>query len=253
MLTIQPLKNFPQIVIDDDLGAIIYNSLVENQIELQSGDIVVVTQKIISKAEDRYVNLADVSPTEATQELAEFAGKDPRLVQVILDESNEVVRKRPGVIITEHRLGFVSANAGVDRSNIPTPDGEELALRLPVNPDDSARQIGEFLTQQCGCDIGILVIDSHGRAWRQGTVGISIGTYHVPELVNKIGDTDMFGHVLKATVIAAADQLAAAAALVMGEADEGTPVAHVRGFPYPLDDDASLNDVLRPKEKDMFR
>lgn len=250
MLTITPLKNFPQINIGDDLKEIIVEVLVNNQIEIQDGDVLVVTQKIVSKAEGQYISLKEIEPSVTALELADETGKDPRLVQVILNESNEIVRKRTGVIIAEHRLGFICANAGVDRSNLPFASEEEVVLCLPKDPDNSAREIAHRFNNH---NIGVLIIDSHGRAWRQGTVGISIGTAGVPMLVNKIGDTDMFGRTLKATLIAAADQLAAAAALVMGEADEATPVVHIRGFPYTLEVDTSISEVIRPKEKDLFR
>ena len=253
MLTIKPLKNFPAIQKNDDLASIIEKSLIENGIFLQPGDIIVITQKIVSKSEDQFVDLNMIISSSEALSLAEEVGKDPRLVQVILNESKEIVRKRPGVLIAEHRLGFICANAGVDHSNIQSPPGQDLVLCLPQNPDKSAQKIQEHLTKNHHFDIGILIIDSHGRAWRNGTVGITIGTYGVPMVVSKIGDTDMYGRELRATLIAAADQLAAAAALVMGEADEGTPVVHVRGFPYALDSNASLADVIREKEKDMFR
>jgi coenzyme F420-0:L-glutamate ligase/coenzyme F420-1:gamma-L-glutamate ligase len=253
MLTITPLLNFPLVTEGDDLNEMIDGVLRQNQIELLDNDILVVTQKIVSKSEGRYISLKSIVPSSEAENLAFSTEKDPRLVQLILDESNEVVRTRPGVIITEHRLGFVCANAGVDRSNLPVSQEDEMALCLPEHPDKSAERLRLFLTNKYHKAIGILIIDSHGRAWRQGTVGISIGTSGVPMLINKIGETDMFGRTLKATVIAAADQLAATAALVMGEADEGTPVVHVRGFPYPLQFESSIDDVLRPKSKDLFR
>lgn len=250
MLNITPLKYFPQINIGDDLKEIIAEVVLKNQIEIKDGDILVVTQKIVSKAEGQYISLKEIEPSLTALELADETGKDPRLVQVILNESNEIVRKRPGVIIAEHRLGFICANAGVDRSNLPFATEEEVVLCLPKDPDKSAREIAQQFIDR---NIGVLIIDSHGRAWRQGTVGISIGTAGVPMLVNKIGDADMFDRTLKATLIAAADQLAATAALVMGEANEATPVVHVRGFPYNLRFDSAFSEIIRPKEKDLFR
>ena len=250
MLTITPLTNFPQVDVGDNLSEIIDKVLIRNHLELEDGDILVVTQKVVSKAEGQYFSLKERLPSTEAEKLASETGKDPRLVQVILDESKTIVRKRQGVIIAEHRLGFICANAGVDRSNLPFESEEEIVLCLPEDPDASARKIATYFQN---IEIGVLIIDSHGRAWRKGTVGISIGTAGVPMLVNRIGDQDMYGRTLKATVIAAADQLAAAAALVMGEADEGIPVVHVRGFPYPLQENTELNDVIRPKEKDLFR
>ena len=253
MLTINPLRKFPKIQPGDDLALEIETALRMNGIQLVDGDILAVTQKIVSKAEDRYVDLATIQPTKDAFDLAILVGKDPRLVQVILNESNAIIRKRQGVLIAEHRLGFICANAGVDHSNIDRSDGKELVLCLPVNPDESARRLHRHLSRNGELQIGVIIIDSHGRAWRNGSVGITIGTYGVPMVVSKIGDTDFFGNELRATLIAAADQLAAAAALVMGEADEGTPIAHIRGFPFPLQKEAAFKDVLRPKEKDLFR
>ena len=176
------------------------------------------------------------------------------MVELIISESKRIIRKRPGLIIAEHRNGFICANAGIDHSNVEKPEGSDgdWVLLLPADADKSARKIQSEIFDVTGKSIGVLIIDSHGRAWRSGTVGISIGTASVPELVSKIGEKDMFGKQLRATVIGAADQLAAAAALVMGEADEAIPVVHVRGFPYPFKK-SSLKDVFRPIERDLFR
>lgn len=235
----------------NNIAGLIWQTLREKHITLEDDDILVVTQKVISKAENQIRLLDLISPSDEAQKLAEETEKNPALCQVIIDQSNEILRKRPGLIISEHRIGFVCANAGVDHSNIDQTGGDQV-LCLPEDPDKSAENIRLFLEEKSGKSIGVLVIDSHGRAWRLGTVGISIGTSMVPELVNKIGDHDLFGRELRVTVIAAADQLAAAAALVMGEGDEGIPLVHVRGFPYPLRD-ASIKEVLRAKEKDLFR
>lgn len=235
----------------NNIAALIWQTLQEHHIALENDDILVVTQKVISKAENQIVPLDVISLSEEAKLLSEETGKEPALCQVILDQSNEILRKRPGLIISEHRIGFVCANAGVDHSNLDQTESQRV-LCLPENPDRSADQIRLFLESKTGKNIGVLIIDSHGRAWRLGTVGVSIGTSMVPELVNKIGDQDLFGRELRVTVIGAADQLAAAAALVMGEADEGIPVVHVRGFPYPLRS-SSIDEVIRPRNKDMFR
>ena len=235
----------------NDIAVLIWQTLQANHITLENNDILVVTQKVISKAENQIVTLDLISPSEEAQLLSEETGKTPALCQVVIDQSSEILRKRPGLIISEHRIGFVCANAGVDHSNLDQIGGERV-LCLPEEPDKSADNIRLFLERKSGKNIGVLIIDSHGRAWRLGTVGISIGTSMVPELVNKIGDRDLFGRELRVTVIGAADQLAAAAALVMGEADEGIPLVHVRGFPYPLQQ-SSINEVIRSKEKDLFR
>lgn len=260
-LTLTPLPNIPLIQPGDDLAGLILSSLEQAEITLQDGDILVLAQKVVSKAENRLVNLASVSPSPAALEVAQKTGKDPRLAELLLRESNEVLRMRTGTAIVEHRLGFVCANAGIDHSNVapsPSPKGrgdrgeEEWVLLLPENPDQSAAEIRAALESISGKRLGVLIIDSHGRAWRLGTVGVAIGLSGLPGLVDERGWTDLFGYALQITVVGVADELAAAASLVMGQAAEGKPVVHVRGFPYPLRE-GSLKELLRPKEQDMFR
>ena len=249
-LTLTPLLNFPLIRQDDNLADILVKSLQETQIELQDNDIIVLAQKIVSKSEGRMVNLATVTPSQHAIELAQKADKDPRVMELMLQESNEVLRIRVGTIIVEHKLGFVCANAGIDHSNVF--EGEEHVLLLPEDPDRSARNIREKIKQTTDKNIGVMIIDSHGRAWRNGTVGICIGLSGLPAIIDERGWKDLFGYTLKITIVGVADELAAAASLVMGQAAEGTPAVHVRGFPYPLGEGA-LKDLLRPKEQDMFR
>lgn len=253
-LCIQPLQAYPLIKPGDDISQITLEILVLNGIHLENDDILVFAQKIISKSEKRLINLKDVTPSKKAIRLAEEIDKDARLVELILSESKSIVRTRPGVIITEHKNGFICANAGIDHSNVEPGENEtdHWVLLLPVDADQSAQKIHESIYQETGKKIGVLITDSHGRAWRLGTVGVSIGTAFVPELVNRVGDVDMFGYTLRATIIAAADQLAAGATLMMGEASEGTPVVHVRGFPYSLSS-STLQDIIRPVEKDLFR
>ena len=231
-----------------------HDSLVANQIGLQDGDVLVIAQKVISKAEGRKVDLQSVQVSAEAIELAEKAEKDPRIVELILNESKQVLRHRPGLIVAEHKLGFVCANAGIDRSNVKQGDGSdsESVLLLPEDPDRSAREIRLSLEKTCNQSIGVLIIDSHGRAWRNGTVGISIGFSGLPGIVDLRGEPDLFGYELKVTQIAAVDELAAAASLMMGQADEGLPVVHVRGFPYSLRD-GSFEEIPRDLEKDLFR
>lgn len=234
------------------LGEIIANSLKSNDIRIQDNDILVVTQKIVSKSENRYVNLETLTPSDEALKIAAICEKDARLVEIILRESKEIVRCGKDTLIVEHKLGFICANAGVDHSNVRGDEGGIWYLLLPKDPDRSAREIREYFKQQEGVDIGVMIIDSHGRAWRQGIVGITIGTAGVPELVDMRGKTDLFGYALRITQVGAADELAAAASLVMGQSDESIPVVHVRGFPYQLAD-SKFSDVLRPKSKDLFR
>ena len=253
-LTLTSLQNIPLIRQGNDLADILVNALRETEIEIQDDDILVLAQKIISKAEGRMVNLTDATPTEQAKELAPQLEKDPRLVELILQESNEVLRVRKGVIVVEHKLGFVCANAGIDHSNVlgEGNSNEEFVLLLPKDPDASAKKLREELRERTGKNIGVMIIDSHGRAWRNGTVGICIGLSGIPAVIDERGWNDLFGYTLKATVVGVADELAAAASLVMGQAAEGTPAVHVRGFPYPLGE-GSLQELIRPKETDMFR
>ena len=260
-LTLTPIQHIPLIRHGDDLADIVVNALEESQITLQDHDILVYAQKIVSKAEGRLANLATVTPSPRARELAEKTEKDPRLVELVLRESNEILRTRPGTIIVEHRLGFVCANAGIDHSNVAPPlaEGEgpgvreeEWVLLLPTNPDHSAEIICQAIRSKTEKRVGILIIDSHGRAWRNGTVGTAIGIAGLPALQDLRGRPDLFGFTLQITQVGVADELAAAASLIMGQASEGTPVVHVRGFPYPLRE-GSLQELLRPKEQDLFR
>jgi coenzyme F420-0:L-glutamate ligase/coenzyme F420-1:gamma-L-glutamate ligase len=195
-----------------------------------------------------------VSPSQRALELAQQTEKDPRLVELILQESNEVLRTRIGTIIVEHRLGFVCANAGIDHSNVAGAGDstEEWVLLLPKRPDRSAEKIRSKIQSKTGKSIAVLIIDSHGRAWRNGTVGVAIGVAGMPALQDLRGMPDLFDFTLRITQVGVADELAAAASLVMGQAAEGTPVVHVRGFPYPLRE-ASLVELIRPKDQDLFR
>jgi len=253
-LTITPLKAFPIVRQDDNLADMLLASLGESQIQLANGDILVFAQKIISKAEGQMVELTSVRPSAKANEIAAAADKDPRVVELILQESNEVLRVRPGTIIVEHRLGFVCANAGIDHSNVGNKGGEhdEYVLLLPQDPDASARRMRELIRLKSGFEVGVMVIDSHGRAWRNGTVGVCIGLSGLPALIDERGWKDLFGYTLRVTVVGVADELAAAASLVMGQAAEGVPLVHVRGFPYPLGE-GSLKELIRPREQDLFR
>ena len=254
MLTLTPLLGIPLIRQGDDLAKIILHALLDNNISLEKNDILVYAQKIVSKAEGRAVNLVCVKPSQHALDLASQTEKDPRLVELILQESNEVLRTRPGTIIVEHRLGFVCANAGIDHSNVAGTGNqdEEWVLLLPSDPDRSAEMIRSDIETRTGKQVGILIIDSHGRAWRNGTVGAAIGLAGLPGLQDLRGKSDLFEFTLRITQVGVADELAAAASLVMGQAAEGTPVVHVRGFPYPLRE-GSLKELIRSKEQDLFR
>lgn len=253
-LTFTPIPQMPLVCPGDNLVDLLLVSMQTAHITLEDGDILVVAQKIVSKAEGRLVNLATITPTKEAVELAKRSEKDPRLVEVILRESKEVLRVRPGTIIVEHRLGFVCASAGIDHSNVRGNDGdpENWVLLLPEDPDRSALEIRRRIKITTGNRIGVMIIDSHGRAWRLGTIGTAIGISGLPGVVDERGWQDLFGYKLKITIVAAADELAAAASLVMGEAAEGIPAVHVRGFPHPLRE-GSLKELIRSKGNDLFR
>lgn len=253
-LTLRPVPNVPMIQPGDDLAVLICEALRSVSIDLQDGDIVVLAQKIVSKSEGRLVNLTQVTPSPEAVQLAERTEKDPRFIEMVLRESNAVLRTRPGTIIVEHKQGFVCANAGIDHSNVRGSWGnqEDWILLLPEDSDASARRICQDLEAISGARLGVLIIDSHGRAWRNGTVGLAIGFANLPGLVDLRGTLDLFGYQLRVTLVAAADELAAAASLVMGQAAECLPVVHVRGFPYELRA-GGLSELIRPKEQDLFR
>ncbi|MHC1741029.1 MAG: coenzyme F420-0:L-glutamate ligase [Anaerolineaceae bacterium] len=253
-LTLSTINNIPLIKKGDDLAEIISQNVFQQGVSPQDGDIFVIAQKIVSKAEGRMVNLTTVTPTAEAMNYAEKTGKDPRFVELVLRESASVVRTAFNTLIVEHKLGFISANAGIDHSNVRGEWGNDLdwVLLLPENPDLSAERIRKSLEDKFKCSLGVLIIDSHGRAWRNGTVGITIGISGLPGLVDLRGTPDIFGFHLKITQVAAADELAAGASLLMGQASEQTPVVFVRGFPYPLRE-SQLTELIRPKDQDLFR
>ncbi len=249
-LSLIVLPGIPEVALGASLSELLIAAVARVNLALQSGDILVLAQKIISKAEGRMVQLASVTPSNRAQEIARTANKDPRFVELILRESHQVLRVKPGIIIVEHKLGFIMANAGIDQSNVP--GAEDAVLLLPEDPDASARQLRDKLRDKCGVEIGVLIIDSFGRAWRHGVTGTAIGVAGLPALIDLRGNKDREGRVLKVTQVAAADELAAAASLVMGQADEGTPAVLVRGFPYALREGAT-KELLRPEAEDLFR
>jgi len=250
-VTLTALPGIPLVRPGDDIASHILSALSSSGIELQDRDIVVVGQKIVSKAEGRLRNLAEVVPGEAARRLAAETEKDPRLVELILSDSRRVVRSRPGLIIVEHRLGFVCANAGIDHSNVAGED-EAWVLLLPQDPDASAQRLRDRLLEATGARVAVLVIDSHGRAWRMGTVGVVIGAAGFPCLVDLRGTEDLFGYRLRVTEVGLGDEVAAAASSLMGQAAEGRPVVHVRGLDYP-DREGSLAELIRPEDEDLFR
>ena len=251
-LTLVALPGIPEVARGADLAGLLLAAVKRAGRTLESGDVMVIAQKIVSKAEGRSVRLAGVTPSARALELAGVVGKDPRLVELMLCESREVMRARPGVLIVEHRLGFVLASAGIDQSNVSGPHGEEIVLLLPENPDASARRIQQDLFAACGVETVVIINDSFGRAWRNGVTGVAIGVAGVPALVDLRGHPDREGRPLRVTQVAAADELAAAASLIMGQSDEGYPAVLARGFPYALRA-SSVDELIRPHAEDLFR
>lgn len=250
-LTLSALAGLPLVKPGDDLGTLLIAALQRALIVPRDKDVIIVTQKIVSKAEGRFVDLKAVVPSARAAALAKEVNKDPRLVEVILSESADVVRKRRDVLIVAHRLGFVMANAGVDQSNVAGEDSE-LVLLLPRDPDASAAALKMRLDREFGVDLGIIINDSFGRPWRMGVVGVALGAAGLPAVRNMIGTPDLFSRKMRVTEVAVADEVAAAASLLMGQGAEGQPVVHLRG----LDWDAPAmpaSALLRPKELDLFR
>ena len=281
-LTLTPLAGIPIVREGDDVAGLVGDAIAAAGIVPADFDVVVVTQKIVSKAEGRHVRLADVAPSPRAVALAASLGKDPRMIEVVLGESNEVVAHGQGVLITEHRSGHVMANAGVDRSNVGRPgvgdpgnateiDDEEVGdeaaggevageeapaddtvLLLPSDPDASAAALHRTLEARFGCRLAVVISDSVGRAWRHGVAGIAVGAAGLPSLVDLRGAPDLFGEPLKVTLTGFADQIASAANLVAGEGGEGVPAVHVRGLAWS-GEPAPARALVRERERDLFR
>ncbi len=249
-LHLTAIPGIPKVKAGDDLAAFILVGARHAGLTFESGDALVVTSKIVSKAEGRHVDLSTVTPAERALELAAITGKDPRVVELVLRESVEVSRAAPNVLVVRHRLGFVSANAGIDQSNVDGTD--ESVLLLPVDPDASAARLHETIQRETGASVGIVISDSHGRPFRVGNVGTAIGVAGMPALLDLRGTTDMFGRVLKISITGYADMVASAAALLTGEGAEGLPVVHVRGLSYPPINGKAA-EMNRPPEMDLYR
>jgi coenzyme F420-0:L-glutamate ligase / coenzyme F420-1:gamma-L-glutamate ligase len=251
-LTLTALRDLPEVLPGSDLAALLAASLEAAGVDLRAGDVLVVAQKIVSKAEGRYVTLDDVQPQARALELAAITGKDARLIELILAESSEVLRARRDVLIVRHRLGFVMANAGIDRSNLAAAAGGERVLLLPQDPERSAAGLRSALLGRCGVAPGVIISDSFGRAWRRGVVNVAIGAAGIASLINRRGERDRAGRALEVTEVAHADAIAAAAGLVMGEASEGVPAVLLQGLAShsPATPAAGL---IRPLAEDLFR
>jgi coenzyme F420-0:L-glutamate ligase/coenzyme F420-1:gamma-L-glutamate ligase len=258
------VPGIPEVRQGDKISSILLNCFQQSGTALEDGDIIAIAHKVVSKAEGRLANLDEVIPGERAKEIAAITQKDPRLVELILSESDEISRVRKGALIVRHRLGFTSANAGIDRSNVPqdpspSPSEEEpkssageWVVLLPVDPDRSAARIAEEIFDETGVKIGIVIVDSHGRPFRLGTVGVAIGVYGVPALWDRRGETDRYGYLLQHTEVGTADEIAAAASLLMGQADEGQPAVLLRGVNLPKIS-GKAEDLVRSKDMDLYR
>lgn len=249
-LTVTALPDIPLIQSGDNLPQLILDGLSRARQSLESGDVLVVTSKIVSKAEGRHLKLSSVQPGAEAIRLAEETRKDPRIVELVLRESRLISRKAVGVLVTQHRLGFVSANAGIDQSNVDGSD--ETVLLLPTDPDRSAADIRSALRERTGIQVGVVISDSHGRPFRIGNVGVAIGVAGLPAALDLRGKPDLFGRELKISIQGYADLVASAANLVTGEADEGRPVVLVRGLRFPAIE-GRASDLNRPPEQDLYR
>jgi coenzyme F420-0:L-glutamate ligase/coenzyme F420-1:gamma-L-glutamate ligase len=244
------VEGVPLVAAGADLAAMIGDAILASGIAPVNGDVLVVAQKVVSKAEGRVVTLADVSPSEEALAVAARSGKDPAMIALVLSEATETMRAVPGVVITRHRSGHVLANSGIDASNV----GERDAVLLwPADPDASARGLRDALVARFGARIAVIISDSLGRAWRIGTTGTAIGIAGMKPLRDRRGEADLFGRTLEATVTGVADEIAAAASLVIGEAAEGIAAAIVSGAVYEADDDTGIGSLLRPVSQDLFR
>jgi len=243
------VTGLPIISEGDDLASMIVDAARAQGTELMDGDIVVLSHVIVSRAEGRTVDLKDVEPSPIAERFAEFTMKDPRLVEVVLGDSRAVRRMAPGVLITETRQGFVCANAGVDKSNVP---GEDVVALLPEDPDKSAEAFRRRVLELSGRRIAVIVCDTHGRGHRDGEVNVTVGASGLSVIRDRRGEFDLFGYELKVKRTAVADELASAAELVIGQADEGIPVAIIRGYDYEPSEESTARELVRPREKDLF-
>ena len=249
--SIVPITGLPMVEAGDPLSDQILEAISSNDIDLTHGDIVCVAQKVVSKAEGQLIRIDSVTPSQEAIDLGAETDKDPRLVELILQESSEVLRKRMGVLIVRHNLGLVGAHAGIDQSNVDHEDGE-MALLLPKDPDASAAKLKADIKDKIGIDVGVIITASHNRPWRMGTIGAAIGCAGVTVLDDHRGGEDVYGRELKVTLINRADALAGAATLAMGETTEKIPLALIRGLPFE-DGSQKAADINRPLEEDLFR
>lgn len=243
------LKNIPIVKEGDDLARLICAAAMQQQTPIENGDVIVITHVVVSRAERNMINLDNVVPSEFASTIAKKLGKNPALVEVILRESKSIVRMGDGHLITETRHGFFCANSGVDQSNVP---GERIVAPLPKNPDRTARKIRKKIMRLTRKDVAVIISDTHGRPLREGAINVAVGVAGINPIMDRRGETDLFGYVLRVKQTAIADELASAAELVIGQAKEGIPVAIIRGYPYPKSEKASAKMLIRKRRKDLF-
>ena len=229
----------------------IIDSLKKESIKVNDGDVFAIAQKIISKSEDRYLDISDISPSKEAIELSKKLAKEPNFIQAILNESKKVVRYRMGVLIVEHKLGFIHANAGIDRSNIDQE--KDIVLLLPEDPDLSAKKLSESLSKHLKKNISVIITDTMGRPFRNGIVGFTIGSHNIECLIDERGNKDLYGNTLKFTQIAIADELAAASSLLMGQAAQKKPVVIISGYKFIQSNTSNAKTLIRSEEEDLFR
>jgi coenzyme F420-0:L-glutamate ligase/coenzyme F420-1:gamma-L-glutamate ligase len=244
------VEGLPLIRKGDNLAQLICSAAEKQHTPIQDGDVLVATHVAVSKAEGNIVNLDKITPSKKANEIAKKTGKDPALVEVVLRESKDIVRMRDSVLITESRQGFICANSGVDRSNV---EGERNVAPLPRDPDLSAKKIRQEIKKLTGCDVAVIVSDTHGRPFRMGEVNVAVGVSGLKPIRDRRGEKDLFGYVLRIKQTAIADELASAAELVIGQANEGIPVAIIRGYNYPKSDTAKATELIRSREKNLFK
>jgi coenzyme F420-0:L-glutamate ligase/coenzyme F420-1:gamma-L-glutamate ligase len=243
------IERLPIVKTGDNIAELICDAAESQGTRIQNGDILVITHVVVSRAEGRVVNLDEVVPSEFARNIAEQYGKDPTLVEVVLRESKSIRRMGDGKLITETKHGFICANSGVDKSNVP---GERNVALLPEDPDRSAEEIREKIRRLTGCDVAAIISDTHGRPLRKGEINVAIGVAGIKALRDRRGESDLFGYVLRVKQTAIVDELASAAELAIGQANEGIPVAIIRGYNYLKSENARTTDLIRPREEDLF-
>jgi coenzyme F420-0:L-glutamate ligase/coenzyme F420-1:gamma-L-glutamate ligase len=243
------IEGLPIIKKGDSIAELVCKAAERQGTRIQDGDIFVITHVVVSRAEGRVVNLDEIVPSAFAENIAEHSDKDPALVEVVLRESKSIRRMGNGKLITETKHGFVCANSGVDKSNVP---GERNVALLPENSDRSADEIRQVIRRLTGCEVAVIVSDTHGRPLRKGEINVAIGVAGIETLRDRKGENDLFGYVLRVKQTAIADELGSAAELVIGQANEGVPAAIIRGYNYPRSENAKATDLIRPKEEDLF-